>query len=112
MKDRLTFSISDIIDIIGDDDYSSYDDVDEVFHDNMVNECILRMYFVMHTDEKDDKYSERLRKFEDVYDSLSYDEQQEVKEQLIELEKITDEFIENRKTKTKSNRKNKFNFRL
>ena len=69
-KDRLTFSLSDIIDLIGDD-YSSYDDVDEVFHDNMVNECILRMYFVMLTDEKDEKYQERLKKFEDIYDSIS-----------------------------------------
>ena len=111
-KDRLTFSLSDIIDLIGDDDYSAYDDVEEVFHDNMVNECVLRMYFVMLTDEKDEKYSQRLKKFEDIYDSLSYDEQQEVKEELIELERINEDFLEERKTKTKSKNRNRTNFRL
>ena len=110
MKDRLTFSLSDFIGIIGrdEDEYSSYDDVDVVFHDNAVNECILRMYFVMLTDENDEKYAERFKKFEEVYDELSYDEQQEVKDELLEIQNLREERKENHKIK----RKNKINFRL
>ena len=113
MKDRLMFSLSDIVALIGDDDdYSSYDDVDVVFHSNMVNECILRMYFVMLTDEDDEKYRERFKKFEEVYDALSYDEQQEVKDELIEIERLRKENVEEHKVKTKKNNKSKLNFRL
>lgn len=107
MKDRLMFSLSDIVALIGDDDYSSYDDVDVVFHSNMVNECILRMYFVMLTDRNDEKYDERFKKFEEVYDALSYDEQQEVRDELIEIEDLRKENEEKHNVKTKSNRKKK-----
>ncbi len=113
MKDKLTFSLSDFIGIIGgdEDEYSSYDDVDVVFHDNAVNECILRMYFVMLTDENDEKYDERFKKFEEIYDSLDYDEQQEVKDELLEIQSLREERRDDHKSKNKSKRKN-INFRL
>ena len=110
MKDRLTFSLADIVGFMGDEeDYASYDDVDTVFHDNMVTECILRMYFVMLTDENDEKYRERFKKFEEVYDELDYDQQQEVRDELIELERIQEEKLKEQKSKTKSKRR--INFR-